>query len=71
MHVPLARAEAAAALRELLCRNVSTGDWDFGQNLNRVHRSADSQYPLLLAVADALRVGDGTSLVDYPEWSGA
>jgi tetratricopeptide (TPR) repeat protein len=44
MHVPVARAEAAAALRELLCRNVSTGDWDFGQNLNRVHRSADSQY---------------------------
>ena len=69
MHVPVARAEAAAALRELLCRNVSTGDWDFGQNLNRVHRSADSQYPLLLAVADALRVGDATSLVDYPEWS--
>ena len=71
MHVPVARAEAAPALRELLRRNVSTGDWDFGQNLNRVHKSAGSQYPLLLAVADALRVGNATSLVDYPEWSGA
>ena len=67
---PIKVSLCSAALLELLALGVSTGTWDFGQNLARCAKVGDSRLPFLEAVARALAVGDPTGLEDFPEWEG-
>ena len=68
MHIPSRRFTSGSALKELLAHGVSTGSWDFRQNLSRCAAANDPRLPLLEAVAKALAAGDPSSLEEYPEW---
>ena len=57
-HSPEHRKESGKALKALLAEGVTTGDWSFEMNLERVRREEDPRLELLEAVAQALRDGD-------------
>ena len=67
-HVPAKRAESGGELQELLARGVSTGDWNFDANVERVRAAGDDRALLLAAVAAALKAGDPTGLDQFDEW---
>ena len=56
------------ALKALLADGVTTGDWSFEGNLERLRREEDPRYGLARAVAEALRTGDTSALDDFEEW---
>ncbi len=64
----LADVQAGGVLKELLAAGVSTGEWSFAANLDRVGVT-DPRHELLVAVAQALAVGDPAGLDQYPEWA--
>ena len=67
-HSPEHRKESGGALKTLLADGVTTGDWSFEMNLERVRREEDPRLELLEAVAQALRDGDMSRLNAFEEW---
>jgi len=68
MHSPRHRITSGRALKTLLADGVTTGDWSFEENLERLRREEDPRYELAQAVAAALRTGDTSALDDFEEW---
>ena len=67
-HSPKHRKDSGRALKTLLANGVTTGDWSFEMNLERVRREEDPRLELLEAVAQALRDGDMSRLDAFEEW---
>ena len=68
MHSPQHRITSGRALKALLADGVTTGDWSFEENLERLRQEEDPRYELARAVAEALRTGDTRALDDFEEW---
>ena len=68
MHSPRHRIASGRALKALLADGVTTGDWSFEGNLERLRQEEDPRYELARAVAEALRTGDASALDDFEEW---
>ena len=68
MHSPRHRITSGRALKALLADGVTTGDWSFEENLERLRQEEDPRYELAQAVAAALRTGDTSALDDFEEW---
>ena len=68
MHSPRHRIASGRALKALLADGVTTGDWPFEENLERLKQEEDPRYELARAVAEALRAGDTSALDDFEEW---
>jgi len=68
MHSPRHRIASGRALKALLADGVTTGDWSFEENLERLKQEEDPRYELARAVAEALRTGDTSALDDFEEW---
>ena len=68
MHSPRHRITSGRALKALLADGVTTGDWSFEGNLERLRQEEDPRYELARAVAEALRTGDTSALNDFEEW---
>ena len=68
MHSPRHRIASGRALKALLADGVTTGDWSFEENLERLRQEEDPRYGLAQAVAAALRTGDTSTLDDFEEW---
>ena len=68
MHSPRHRITSGRALKALLADGVTTGDWSFEGNLERLTQEEDPRYELARAVAEALRTGDASALDDFEEW---
>ena len=68
MHSPRHRITSGRALKALLADGVTTGDWSFEGNLERLRQEEDPRYELARAVAEALRTGDTRALDDFEEW---
>ena len=68
MHSPRHRITSGRALKALLADGVTTGDWSFEENLERLRQEEDPRYELARAVAEALRAGDTSALNDFEEW---
>ena len=68
MHSPRHRTASGRALKALLADGVTTGDWSFEGNLERLRQEEDPRYELARAVAEALRNGDASALDDFEEW---
>ena len=68
MHSPRHRITSGRALKALLADGVTTGDWSFEENLERLRREEDPRYEFAWAVAEALRTGDASALNDFEEW---
>ena len=68
MHSPRHRLTSGRALKALLTDGVTTGDWSFEGNLERLKQEEDPRYELARAVAEALRNGDASALDDFEEW---
>ena len=68
MHSPQHRTASGRALKALLADGVTTGDWSFEENLERLRQEEDPRYELARAVAEALRTGDTSALDDFEEW---
>ena len=67
-HSPEHRKESGGALKTLLADGVTTDDWSFEMNLERVRREEDPRLELLEAVAQALGDGDMARLDAFEEW---
>ena len=67
-HSPEHRKESGGALKTLMADGVTTDDWSFEMNLERVRREEDPRLELLEAVAQALRDGDTSRLDAFEEW---
>ena len=67
-HSPEHRKESGGVLKTLLADGVTTGDWSFEMNLERLRREEDPRLELLEAVAQALRDGDTSRLNAFEEW---
>ena len=67
-HSPEHRKESGRALKALLADGVTTGDWSFEMNLERLRREEDSRLELLKAVARTLEDGDTSRLDAFEEW---
>ena len=67
-HDPLRRQTAGADLKRLLSGGLSTGDWSFQPNIDRMKADTDPRTELVEAVAAALAKGDATGLDAYEEW---
>jgi len=67
-HSPEHRKESGGALKTLMADGVTTDDWSFEMNLERVRREEDPRLELLEAVAQALRDGDMSRLNAFEEW---
>ena len=67
-HSPEHRKESGRALKTLLADGVTTGDWSFEMNLERLRHEEDSRLELLEAVAQALGNGDTSRLDTFEEW---
>ena len=67
-HSPEHRKESGGVLKTLLADGVTTGDWSFEMNLERVRREEDPRLELLEAVAQALGDGDTSRLDAFEEW---
>jgi len=68
MHSPRHRITSGRALKALLADGVTTDDWSFEENLERLRQEEDPRYELARAVAEALRTGDTSALDDFEEW---
>jgi len=68
-HSPEHRKESGRALKTLLADGVTTGDWSFEMNLERLRHEEDPRLELLEAVAQALGDGDMSRLDAFEEWS--
>ena len=62
------RKKSGRALKSLLAEGVTTGDWSFEMNLERLRREADPRLNLLEAVARTLEDGDMSRLDAFEEW---
>ena len=62
------RKESGRALKTLLTDGVTTGDWSFEMNLERLRREEDPRLELLEAVARTLEDGDTSRLDAFEEW---
>ena len=69
-HSPEHREESGRALKSLLADGVTTGDWSFEMNLERLRREADPRLNLLEAVARTLEDCDTSRLDAFEEWRG-
>ena len=67
-HSPEHRKESGGVLKTLLADGVTTGDWSFEMNLERVRREEDPRLELLEAVAQALGDGDTSRLDAFEDW---
>ena len=67
-HSPKHRKDSGGALKTLLADSVTTGDWSFEMNLERLRREADPRLELLEAVARTLEDGDMSRLDAFEEW---
>ena len=67
-HSPEHRKESGGALKALLAEGVTTGDWSFEMNLERLRREEDPRLELLEAVARTLEDGDMARLDAFEEW---
>ena len=67
-HSPAHHKESGRALKKLLAEGVTTGDWSFEMNLERLRREADPRLELLEAVARTLEDGDMARLDAFEEW---
>ena len=67
-HSPEHRKESGRALKTLLADGVTTGDWSFEINLERLRREEDPRLELLEAVARTLEDGDTSRLDAFEEW---
>ena len=65
---PEHRKESGRALKKLLADGVTTGDWSFEMNLERLRREEDPRLELLKAVARTLEDGDTSRLDAFEEW---
>ena len=62
------RKKSGRALKSLLAEGVTTGDWSFEMNLERLRREADPRLELLEAAARTLGDGDTSRLDAFEEW---
>ena len=60
--------ESGRPLKTLLADGVTTGDWSFEMNLERLPREEDPRLKPLEAVARTLRDGDTSRLDAFEEW---
>ena len=67
-HSPKHRKDSGRALKTLLAEGVTTGDWSFEMNLERLRSEEDPRTDLLEAVAQALEDGDTSRLDAFEEW---
>ena len=67
-HSPEHRKESGGAHKALLADGMTTGDWSFEMNLERLRREEDPRLELLEAVARTLRDGDTSRLDAFEEW---
>ena len=67
-HSPNHRKDSGRALKTLLADGVTTGDWSFEINLERLRREEDPRLELLEAVARTLEDGDMARLDAFEEW---
>ena len=67
-HSPKHRKDSGGALKTLLAEGVTTGDWSFEMNLERLRREADPRLELLEAAARTLEDGDMARLDAFEEW---
>ena len=67
-HSPKHRKNSGKALKTLLAEGVTTGDWSFDMNLERIRREDDPRLELLEAVARTLKDGDMARLDAFKEW---
>ena len=67
-HSPEHRKESGRALKKLLADGVTTGDWSFEMNLERLRREEDPRLELLKAVARTIEDGDTSRLDAFEEW---
>ena len=67
-HSPKHRKESRRALKTLLTDGVTTGNWSFEMNLERLRREEDPRLELLGAVACTLEDGDTSRLDAFKEW---
>ena len=67
-HSPEHRKESGRALKSLLAEGVTTGDWSFEMNLERLRREEDSRLDLLEALARTLEDGHTSRLDAFEEW---
>ena len=67
-HSPNHRKDSGRALKALLADGVTTGDWSFEMNLERLRREEDPRLELLEAVARTLKDGDTSRLDAFEEW---
>ena len=67
-HSPEHRKESGGALKALLAEGVTTGNWSFEMNLERLRREEDPRLNLLEAVARTLEDGDTSRLDAFEEW---
>ena len=65
---PEHRKESGRALKKLLADGVTTGDWSFEMNLERLLREENPRLELLEAVARTLGDGDTSRLDAFEEW---
>ena len=62
------RKESGRALKALLADGVTTGDWSFEMNLERLRSEENPRLDLLEAVARTLEDGDTSRLDAFKEW---
>ena len=67
-HSPQHRITSGRALKALLADGVTTDDWSFEGNLERLTKEEDPRHELVREVAEALRTGDASTLDDFKEW---
>ena len=68
MHSHEHRRSSGQALASLLAQGVTTGDWSFEGNLERLRREEDPRLPLAEALARAVESGQTTELQAFDEW---
>ena len=67
-HSPKHRKESGRALKTLLTDGVTTGDWSFEMNLERLRREEAPRLEVLEAVARTLEDGNASRLDAFEEW---
>ena len=67
-HSPKHRKDSGGALKALLADGVTTGDWSFEMNLERLRSEEDPRLELLEAVTQTLGDGDMSRLDAFEEW---
>ena len=70
MHSHEHRRSSGQAVTSLLAQGVTTGDWSFDANLERLRREEDPRLPLTEALTRALESGRTAELQSFDEWRG-